>query len=156
MCCHVHTKTSIAAIILRLFPLFRPLSYPLINLSLPVPVPCLCLSLCRLPCSCLTAMLDDMEGGSGGYVAVQAHGGPGSHSSSDNGTYSARGSHSYGAHPKDKTRKLEVPLWRIAVRIAPVAFAIFLSVGTSMLVFPFFTFMHSTGLLGARLPQVSG
>lgn len=107
-------------------------------------------------------MLDDMEGGAGGYVAVQAHGGPGSHSSSDSGTYSARGIHGYGAHPKggeageDKTKKPEVPLWRIAVRITPAAFAIFLSVGTSMLVFPFFTFMHSTGLMGARLPQVGG
>jgi hypothetical protein len=42
----------------------------------------------------------------------------------------------------------------LAWRISPAMVAIFLSVGTSMLVFPYFTYMHSTGLLGDRLAQV--
>ncbi len=53
-----------------------------------------------------------------------------------------------------KQRKPEVPLLAVAWRIGPAALSIFLSVGTSMLVFPFFTYMRSTGLLAERLPQV--
>jgi hypothetical protein len=48
-----------------------------------------------------------------------------------------------------------VALRAVAGAIAPAAGSIFLSVGTSMLVFPFFTYVHSTGLMGDRLPQVS-
>jgi hypothetical protein len=43
---------------------------------------------------------------------------------------------------------------KIALSIGPAATSIFLSVGTSMLVFPFFTYVRSTGLLADRLPQV--
>jgi hypothetical protein len=42
----------------------------------------------------------------------------------------------------------------IAWKVSPAALSIFLSVGTSMLVFPLFTFVRSTGLLGDRLAQV--
>lgn len=60
---------------------------------------------------------------------------------------------SYDDHD-DKQNKRDLPLRMLALRVSPAAFAIFLSVGSSMLVFPFFTYVHSTGLLGERLPQV--
>lgn len=56
--------------------------------------------------------------------------------------------------PEDKEYKRDLPLRVLAWRVSPAALCIFLSVGTSMLVFPFFTYVHSTGLLGERLPQV--
>jgi hypothetical protein len=54
----------------------------------------------------------------------------------------------------DKQYKRDLPLKSLAWKVSPAALSIFLSVGTSMLVFPFFTYVHSTGLLGERLPQV--
>ncbi|KAL6763078.1 hypothetical protein V8C86DRAFT_2507052 [Haematococcus lacustris] len=53
-----------------------------------------------------------------------------------------------------KAAKPDMPLLTLAWRISPAMLAIFLSVGTSMLVFPFFTFVRSTGLLSDRLAQV--
>lgn len=53
-----------------------------------------------------------------------------------------------------KQRKPDVPLLSLAWRISPAALSIFLSVGTSMLVFPFFTYMHTSGLFGERFVQV--
>lgn len=50
--------------------------------------------------------------------------------------------------------KRELPLLRLMARISPAALAISVSVGTSMLIFPFFTYMSSTGLLGVRFAQV--
>ncbi len=59
--------------------------------------------------------------------------------------------------PSLPRRTLSPPCLRtIAWRVSPAAFSIFLSVGSSMVVFPFFTFSHSTGLMGERLAQVSG
>ena len=43
---------------------------------------------------------------------------------------------------------------RIMTGIWPAAFSLFLSVGTSILVFPFFTFVPTSGYLGSMLPQV--
>ncbi|KAK9828283.1 hypothetical protein WJX74_007233 [Apatococcus lobatus] len=43
---------------------------------------------------------------------------------------------------------------RIMTGIWPAAFSLFLSVGTSILVFPFFTFVPTSGWLGSMLPQV--
>ncbi|KAK9849775.1 hypothetical protein WJX84_003292 [Apatococcus fuscideae] len=42
---------------------------------------------------------------------------------------------------------------RIMTGIWPAAFSLFLSVGTSILVFPFFTFVPTSGYLGSMLPQ---
>lgn len=58
-----------------------------------------------------------------------------------------------GADVNDKATR-HVPLLRLALQISPAALAIFLSVGSSMLVFPFFTYVRSTGLLGEKLPEV--
>ena len=68
-----------------------------------------------------------------------------------NGTPTLSDSYSSG-----KAAKPDLALRRVLLRISPAMLAIFLSVGTSMLVFPFFTFMRSTGLLGVRLAQVCG
>ena len=70
---------------------------------------------------------------------------------SPGGAYRSGGS--YDDHD-DKQYKRDLPLRTLAWRVSPAALAIFLSVGSSMLVFPFFTYVHSTGLLGERLPQV--
>ncbi len=37
--------------------------------------------------------------------------------------------------------------------LAPAASSLALNVGTSVLVFPYFTYVESSGLLGALLPQ---
>ena len=60
------------------------------------------------------------------------------------------------ADNSDDNSKLtrDTSLGSIAWKVAPAALSIFLSVGTSMLVFPLFTFVRSTGLLGDRLAQV--
>lgn len=42
-------------------------------------------------------------------------------------------------------------LWRV---LAPAASSLALNVGTSVLVFPYFTYVQSSGLLGVLLPQV--
>ena len=63
--------------------------------------------------------------------------------------------HSSLREQEDKEYKRDLPLRILAWRVSPAALSIFLSVGTSMLVFPFFTYVHSTGLLGERLPQVN-
>ena len=55
---------------------------------------------------------------------------------------------------EDKHFKRDLALKSLAWKVSPAALSIFLSVGTSMLVFPFFTYVHSTGLMGERLPQV--
>jgi hypothetical protein len=47
-------------------------------------------------------------------------------------------------------------LLRLAWRIWPAAVALLLSVGSSMLAFPLFTYVATTGSLGERLPQVRG
>lgn len=86
----------------------------------------------------------------------------GGHYDSSSGSTMAVGGHdpygsSYSAHDSydaSKQHKAELPLWAIAWRISPAMLSILLSVGTSMLVFPFFTYMKSTGLLGVRLAQV--
>mmetsp|Transcript_22046 Transcript_22046/g.48132 ORF Transcript_22046/g.48132 Transcript_22046/m.48132 type:complete len:479 (+) Transcript_22046:161-1597(+) len=63
--------------------------------------------------------------------------------------------HHHGSdEDEDKGSKRDVPLLTLAWRISPAALSIFLSVGTSMVIFPFFTYMRSTGLFGDRLAQV--
>jgi hypothetical protein len=57
------------------------------------------------------------------------------------------------ADNNDKAAR-HVPLLRLALQVSPAALALLLSVGTSMLVFPFFTYVRSTGLFGEHLPQV--
>ncbi|PNW84001.1 hypothetical protein CHLRE_04g212250v5 [Chlamydomonas reinhardtii] len=59
-----------------------------------------------------------------------------------------------GSADESKVAKRELPLLRLMARISPAALAISVSVGTSMLIFPFFTYMSSTGLLGVRFAQV--
>ncbi|GAX81468.1 hypothetical protein CEUSTIGMA_g8897.t1 [Chlamydomonas eustigma] len=54
----------------------------------------------------------------------------------------------------EKQYKKNLPMHVLAWKVAPAAISIFLSVGTSMLVFPFFTYVQSTGLFGERLAQV--
>lgn len=61
---------------------------------------------------------------------------------------------SIGYNDDSKQAKRDLPLSTLAWRVSPAAFSIFLSVGTSMLVFPFFTYVHTTGLFGDRLAQV--
>jgi hypothetical protein len=46
-------------------------------------------------------------------------------------------------------------LLRIAASIWPAAVGLLLSVGSSMLAFPFFTFVPLSGTFGERLPQVT-
>ncbi|KAG2500340.1 hypothetical protein HYH03_001915 [Edaphochlamys debaryana] len=53
-----------------------------------------------------------------------------------------------------KAAKKDLPFLRLAYRILPACISISISVGTSMLIFPFFTYMRSTGLMGVRFPQV--
>ncbi|GIM13312.1 hypothetical protein Vretimale_16452 [Volvox reticuliferus] len=55
---------------------------------------------------------------------------------------------------ESKLTKKDLPLLQLIARIFPAAICISISVGTSMLIFPFFTYMTSTGLLGERLAQV--
>lgn len=63
--------------------------------------------------------------------------------------------HHPGAPSDPQDKKVRgAPLAATFRRIMPAACAIFLSVGTSMLVFPFFTHSKSTGWLGTYLPQV--
>lgn len=50
--------------------------------------------------------------------------------------------------------KRSLPLVTLLWLISPSAISLFLSVGSSMLVFPFFTYIKSTGPLGSRLPEV--
>jgi hypothetical protein len=52
-----------------------------------------------------------------------------------------------------KTSVVDPALAATARRAAPAALALALSVGTSMLAFPFFTYTHSGGSLGRSLPQ---
>ena len=59
-----------------------------------------------------------------------------------------------GQFEEDKNFKRDLALRSLAWKVSPAALSIFLSVGTSMLVFPFFTYVHSTGLMRERLPQV--
>lgn len=83
------------------------------------------------------------SGGTGGHT----------HNGMSNGSGDYRGVMVSG--DESKVSK-ELPFWRLAARIFPAAASIAISVGTSMLIFPFFTYMHSTGLMGVRLPQVRG
>ncbi len=69
------------------------------------------------------------------------------------GSSSLQPSFSYDTD-SDKQYKRDLPWRLLAWRVSPAALSIFLSVGTSMLVFPFFTYVHTTGVLGERLPQV--
>eukprot|EP00798_Chlamydomonas_sp_ICE-L_P014566 gene14566-20607_t len=98
-------------------------------------------------------LLDIME--EGGHSSIS--GGDtmegGGHSSLSDGGDLHRSS--LGSRPDDNDKmKRDMRPFLLAWRISPAMFAMFLSVGTSMIVFPFFTFMHSTGLLHERLPQV--
>ncbi|GIL58218.1 hypothetical protein Vafri_13282 [Volvox africanus] len=63
---------------------------------------------------------------------------------------------SIAGHSGDESKmtKKDLPLLQLMARIFPAAMCITISVGTSMLIFPFFTYMTSTGLLGERLAQV--
>ncbi|GLC52618.1 hypothetical protein PLESTB_000649700 [Pleodorina starrii] len=81
------------------------------------------------------------------------HGGGASHSMFHMSA-SADGGQADQSVDESKVSKRDLPLFRLAARILPAALSITLSVGTSMLIFPFFTYMTSTGLLGERLPQV--
>ncbi|EFJ41398.1 hypothetical protein VOLCADRAFT_98621 [Volvox carteri f. nagariensis] len=69
---------------------------------------------------------------------------------------SADGAQGGGGQSADESKlaKKDLPLLQLAGRILPAAACITISVGTSMLIFPFFTYMTSTGLLGERLAQV--
>lgn len=54
----------------------------------------------------------------------------------------------------EEEKKRELGQWSLLLTISPAAWSIFLSVGTSMMVFPFFTYVTSTGLWADQLPQV--
>ncbi|GFR41593.1 hypothetical protein Agub_g2316 [Astrephomene gubernaculifera] len=85
---------------------------------------------------------------------ADAHGRSHAAEAAGDGSASSGGHHIEFSADESKTARRDLPLLRLAARILPAATAISISVGTSMLIFPFFTFMHSTGLLGIRLPQV--
>ncbi|KAG2452002.1 hypothetical protein HYH02_003044 [Chlamydomonas schloesseri] len=106
-------------------------------------------------------MLDFAEAG-----GVGRHGGPSGGGSDYRDSYKDHGPlHSSlslggygeglgGSADESKVAKRDLPLLRLMARISPAALSISISVGTSMLIFPFFTYMQSTGLLGVRFAQV--
>lgn len=82
------------------------------------------------------------EDGFAGLKDIEAYGSP----SASLGRSGSHDPQSKGAH--------SLPLVAVFWRVSPAAAAIFISVGSSMVAFPFFTYVHSAGRLGPRLPQV--